>query len=50
MTITLFQPKVSLPAHVDTFRIHKNLHFEQISDNIGIPVEELRQLNPQYLA
>lgn len=41
--------KVSLPAHVDTFRIHKNLHFEQISDNIGIPVEELRQLNPQYL-
>lgn len=41
--------KISLPAHVDTFRIHKNLHFEQISDNIGISVEELRQLNPQYL-
>jgi membrane-bound lytic murein transglycosylase D len=41
--------KITLPAHVDTFRIHKNLHFEQISDNIGIPVEELRQLNPQYL-
>lgn len=41
--------RIALPAHVDTFRIHKNLHFEQISDNIGISVEELRDLNPQYL-
>ena len=24
--------KISLPPHVDTFRIHKNLHFEQIAD------------------
>ena len=41
--------KPSMPAHVDTFMIHKNLHFEQISEVIGIPVPELRQLNPQYL-
>ncbi|MBR6465948.1 MAG: transglycosylase SLT domain-containing protein, partial [Bacteroidales bacterium] len=41
--------KPSMPAHVDTFMIHKNLHFEQISEVIGIPVQELRQLNPQYL-
>jgi membrane-bound lytic murein transglycosylase D len=25
------------------------LHFQQISDVIGIPMEELRQINPQYL-
>ena len=40
---------ISLPAHVDTFHIQKNLHFQQISDNIGIPMETLRDLNPQYL-
>ncbi len=41
--------QISLPAHVDTFQINKNLHFGQISDNIGIPMETLRDLNPQYL-
>ena len=40
---------ISLPAHVDTFHVDKNLHFQQISDNIGIPMETLRDLNPQYL-
>ncbi len=40
--------KITLPAHVDTFAIKKNLHFEQISAVIGIPVESLRALNPQY--
>lgn len=41
--------KISLPPHVDTFRVHKNLHFEQIADNMDISVEELRVLNPQYI-
>ena len=40
---------VSLPAHVDTFHVDKNLHFGQISETIGIPMETLRDLNPQYL-
>lgn len=39
---------VSLPAIVDTFMINQNLHFEQISDVVGIPIDELRDLNPQY--
>lgn len=39
----------SLPAHVDTIHVNKMLHFQQISDVIGIPMEELRQINPQYL-
>ena len=41
--------QISLPAHVDTFHVDRNLHFQQISDNIGIPMETLRDLNPQYL-
>ena len=39
----------NLPAHVDTFKVNKNLHFEQISAVIGIPVEELKNYNPQYV-
>lgn len=38
-----------MPAHVDTFMVRKNLHFEQISENIGISIEQLRLLNPQYV-
>ncbi len=40
---------VQMPVQVDTFEIHKNLHFEQISDLVGISVEELENLNPQYI-
>lgn len=39
---------VQMPVHVDTFMVKENLHFEQISENIGISVLELRLLNPQY--
>ena len=39
----------NLPAHVDTFMVNKNLHFEQISAVIGIPVDELKNYNPQYV-
>ncbi|MDR2651274.1 MAG: transglycosylase SLT domain-containing protein [Prevotellaceae bacterium] len=38
----------TMPVAVDTFMITKMLHFEQISKIIGIPVEVIRQLNPQY--
>ena len=40
---------VQMPAQVDTFQIRKNLHFEQISDLVGIPISELKELNPQYI-
>ena len=40
---------VQMPVQVDTFEIRKNLHFEQISDLVGISVEELENLNPQYI-
>ena len=39
---------MSLPTYVDTFHIHKNLHFGQISEVLGIPLADVRDLNPQY--
>lgn len=40
---------IQMPAHTDTFEIHRNLHFKQISEVIGIPIDELKNLNPQYV-
>ena len=40
--------QVQLPAHVDTFHINKNLHFRQVSEMLGIPMDEIRSLNHQY--
>ena len=38
-----------MPAHTDTFVINRNLHFGQISDLIGVPIDDLRELNSQYI-
>ncbi|MDR1681570.1 MAG: transglycosylase SLT domain-containing protein [Prevotellaceae bacterium] len=44
------QPKsVCMPAQIDTFQVTKMLHFEQVSEVIGISIDELRDFNPQYL-
>ena len=39
---------VEMPAHVDTFKINKMLHLKQVSDLTGAPLDELKNLNPQY--
>ena len=39
---------VQMPAHVDTFKITKMLHLKQVSELTGAPLEELKNLNPQY--
>ncbi|MDO4320229.1 MAG: LysM peptidoglycan-binding domain-containing protein [Bacteroidales bacterium] len=36
------------PIVTDTVQITRRVHFEQISDVMGMPIEELRVLNPQY--
>ena len=41
--------KIEMPAHVDTFYVSQKVHFEQIAEFTGISVDELRDLNPQYL-
>ena len=39
---------IQIPAHVDTFMVNRNVHFRQISEVLGIPIDDLRDLNPQY--
>ena len=39
---------IEMPAHVDTFKITKMLHLKQVSELTGAPLEELKNLNPQY--
>lgn len=36
------------PMVVDTVHVAKRVHFQQISDVLGIPMDALRTLNPQY--
>ncbi|MBO4917004.1 MAG: LysM peptidoglycan-binding domain-containing protein [Bacteroidales bacterium] len=45
----LVPESVQMPAHTDTFEIRRNLSFSQISEVIGIPGEDLQNLNPQYI-
>ena len=39
---------VEMPIHVDTFKINKQLHLKQVAELTGAPLEELKNLNPQY--
>ena len=41
--------ELALPVHVDTFDIRRNLHFTQISELVGVPLELVRDMNPQYI-
>lgn len=38
------------PIVTDTVHVNRRVHFEQISEVLDIPVEEIRALNPQYIA
>ncbi len=40
---------MEMPAHVDTFEIKRPLHFEQISELVGISKQMLSDLNPQFV-
>ena len=37
-----------MPVHADTFKITKMLHLKQVSELTGAPLEQLKDLNPQY--
>ena len=39
---------ITVPGQVDTFEVHRNLHFKQISEVVGVPIDELKYLNPKY--
>ena len=40
--------RIDTPAHIDTFKVNKMLHFKQVSELAGVPLGEIRRLNPQY--
>lgn len=40
---------VGMPAQTDTLHIWKKLHFKQINEVVGVPMEDLQNLNPQYV-
>jgi membrane-bound lytic murein transglycosylase D len=44
----LVPAEVDLPIHTDTILIKQPLHFKQVSDVLGVPLQEIRDLNPQY--
>ncbi|MDO9153098.1 MAG: transglycosylase SLT domain-containing protein [Paludibacter sp.] len=39
---------VKMPKLTDTIMVNERIHFEQISNILNIPIEEIRLLNPQY--
>jgi membrane-bound lytic murein transglycosylase D len=39
---------INIPLATDTIMVNKDIHLSQISDVLGIPIGELRALNPQY--
>lgn len=39
---------VGMPVAVDTFCINRQLHLKQVSELTGAPLDELKNLNPQY--
>jgi len=39
---------IEMPLATDTLIIEDNLHFKQVSAVLGLPLKELRDLNPQY--
>ena len=38
-----------MPGQMDTIHINKKLHFRQINEMVGVPMDVLTFLNPQYL-
>ena len=40
---------VEIPLHIDTLKITRQLHMRQVSELTNAPIDELKNLNPQYL-
>ncbi|MEN8202391.1 MAG: LysM peptidoglycan-binding domain-containing protein [Bacteroidota bacterium] len=39
---------LELPRYTDTIMVHEPVHLKQVAEVLGIPVGQLRDLNPQY--
>jgi len=43
------KPKpIEMPLALDTLMIHDDLHLKQVAEVLNIPVQQLRDMNPQY--
>lgn len=40
--------RTDMPEQTDTIMLYRNVHFKQVADVLGIDIEEIRALNPQY--
>lgn len=40
--------ETEMPLLVDTVMVTNRIHFEQLSEVLGVPKEQIRKLNPQY--
>jgi membrane-bound lytic murein transglycosylase D len=39
---------VVIPPPTDTILVNKNIHLQQVADVLQVPIQQLRDLNPQY--
>jgi membrane-bound lytic murein transglycosylase D len=44
----LYPVSVDFEFHTDTIMVHDKLHLKQVSEVMRIPIEQLRDLNPQF--
>ncbi len=40
--------EVNIPTQIDTFHVNRMLHFKQVNELTGVPMDVLKVLNPQY--
>jgi len=39
---------LELPRFTDTIKVHEQVHLKQIAEVMGLPIKQIRDLNPQY--
>ncbi len=44
-----YAAEIQLPLNTDTIRITDTLHFRQVAEVLNIPIQQIRDLNPQYI-
>lgn len=44
----MFPREISMPSSIDTIVVTERVHLKQIAEVLQLPIEQLRDLNPQY--
>ncbi len=44
----IYPRQIEMPHFTDTILVYKNLNLQQVADVLSLPVEQLKELNPQY--